>query len=527
MQNEIKKMFLSGNEAIAMGAFHAGCKVGVGYPGTPSTEILENFVKNEGVYAEWSVNEKVAAEVGIGAALSGSRTIVTMKHVGLNVAADPVFTLSYMGVKAGLVIVTADDPNLYSSQNEQDNRNYARAAKIPMLEPSNSQEAYDFVRLAFEISEKFDTPVFLRPTTRVSHSKSVVCIDGTTTSSTVSIGFDPNPQKFVMVPAFARKRHFAVEDRMCKLEEYAETLSVNSVEYNDKKIGIIASGISYAYAKESCPNASFLKLGMVHPIPKKKIIDFVNSVEKCYVIEELDPFLEMEIKSFGCNVIGKEIFPITGEFSPDLIKAKIYGTSEAASDIKIDTDIPNRLPALCPGCPHRTVYSLIRKYNTIVTGDIGCYTLGVMAPFKAIDTCVDMGASITVAQGMSVSMPDKKMIAVIGDSTFAHSGVTGLINAAFNRKKILICVLDNWTTAMTGMQVNPFVGETLGGDKTIQVNYKKLAEAVGIDDDNFMMVDAYKKDEVEAALDNLMAKDSLSLLVIKAPCVIYKRKKKL
>ncbi|MBQ3923169.1 MAG: indolepyruvate ferredoxin oxidoreductase subunit alpha [Spirochaetales bacterium] len=524
----ITKQFMSGNEAIARGAFDAGCKVGVGYPGTPSTEILENFVKYDGVYAEWSVNEKVAAEVGIGAALSGSRTIVTMKHVGLNVAADPVFTLSYMGVKAGLVIVTADDPNLYSSQNEQDNRNYARASKIPMLEPSSSQEAYDFVKMAFELSETFDTPVFLRPTTRISHSKSVVTLDESAkTQSKVSMGFDPNPQKFVMVPGFARKRHFAVEDRMAKLAEFAETSPLNVVEMNDKKIGIITSGISYAYAKESCPNASFLKIGMCHPLPKKKIIDFVNSVEQCYVIEELDPFMEMEIKSYGCKVIGKELFPITGEFSPDLIREKIYGKNDNGAVKPIADNIPARMPALCPGCPHRTVYSLIRKYNTIVTGDIGCYTLGVMPPFRAIDTCVDMGASITVAQGMSLSIPDKKMIAVIGDSTFAHSGITGLVNAAFNKKKILVIVMDNWTTAMTGMQVNPFVGETLNGRQTIQVNYKKLAEAVGIDDDNYQMVDAYKKDEVEAAIDRLMAKDSLSLLVVKAPCVIYKRKKKL
>lgn len=519
----MSRYFLSGNEAISLGAYNSGCRVGVGYPGTPSTEILENFKKYEDAYSEWSVNEKVALEVGIGSSLAGARTLVTMKHVGVNVAADPLFTVSYMGVKGGLVIISADDPNLHSSQNEQDNRNYARASKVPMFEPADSQEAYDFIKIAFDISEKFDTPVFLRPTTRVCHSKSIVHSDDIIESKN-KIGFEKNPKKFVMVPAFARERHFVVEDKIVALQKYAEELKINRVEINDKKIGIITSGINYNYVKEALPNASILKLGMVYPLPKKMITDFINEVETVYIVEELDPFFENEIKSYGLKVLGKEIFPLTGEFSPDVLKSKIL-KKDINNNINIDIKIPPRPPALCPGCPHRTVFGIIRKYDTIIAGDIGCYTLGVMPPFSAIDTCVDMGGSITVAEGIDIALRSKKIISVIGDSTFAHSGVTGLINAAYNKRNILVIVLDNGTTAMTGMQPNPCSGETIKGEQTMQLDYRKLAESIGIPDSNFAIADAYKKDDVENKIDALMKTNSLAFLIVKGPCVILKRKK--
>ncbi|HQB60870.1 MAG TPA: indolepyruvate ferredoxin oxidoreductase subunit alpha, partial [Spirochaetota bacterium] len=346
MSANIVKKFLSGNEAISVGAYNAGCSVGTGYPGTPSTEILENFCKYDDVYSEWSVNEKVALEVGLGASLAGARTLVTMKHVGVNVAADPLFTAAYTGIKGGLVIVSADDPNLHSSQNEQDNRNYAKAAKIPALEPSDSQEAYDFTKLAFEISEKFDTPVFLRTTTRIAHSKGTAeYVDSREVLKHRE--FERNPKKYVMVPAFARERHFVVEDRIKLLAEYAETLDINKVEISNSKIGFITSGISYNYVKESYPDASFLKLGMIYPLPKKKISDFINKMDKVYIVEELDPFFETEIRSYGfTNVEGKRLFPITGEFSPDLIKSAITG--EKVENYNIGVKVPPRLPALCP-----------------------------------------------------------------------------------------------------------------------------------------------------------------------------------
>jgi len=524
MSANIVKKFLSGNEAISVGAYNAGCSVGTGYPGTPSTEILENFCKYDDVYSEWSVNEKVALEVGLGASLAGARTLVTMKHVGVNVAADPLFTAAYTGIKGGLVIVSADDPNLHSSQNEQDNRNYAKAAKIPALEPSDSQEAYDFTKLAFEISEKFDTPVFLRTTTRIAHSKGTAeYVDSREVLKHRE--FERNPKKYVMVPAFARERHFVVEDRIKLLAEYAETLDINKVEISNSKIGFITSGISYNYVKESYPDASFLKLGMIYPLPKKKISDFINKMDKVYIVEELDPFFETEIRSYGfTNVEGKKLFPITGEFSPDLIKSAITG--EKVENYAIGVKVPPRLPALCPGCPHRTIFGMLRKYSPIITGDIGCYTLGVMPPFDSLDTCVDMGASITVAHGIDIVDNKRKIVSVIGDSTFAHSGITGLINAAYNKRNILVIVLDNGTTAMTGMQPNPFTGETIKREETFSLDYGKLAEAVGIDSDNFATVDAYKPVEVEAALSKLTKTKKLSLLVIKGPCVILKGKKK-
>jgi indolepyruvate ferredoxin oxidoreductase, alpha subunit len=519
------KKILSGNEAIALGAYKAGVKVGTGYPGTPSTEILENLKSFPGVYTEWSVNEKVALEVGIGSSLAGTRTLVTMKHVGLNVAADPLFTSSYIGVKGGLVIINADDPGMHSSQNEQDNRNYAKASKIPMLEPSDSQEAMDFTILAFELSEKFDTPVIIRTTTRISHSKSVV-FDDQKMQTVKPSGFEKNPGKYVMIPAFARARHLEVEKRMNNLENDADTLDINKIEINNTDLGIITSGICYNYVKEALPDVSILKLGMVHPLPKKMISDFSNKVKKIVIVEELDPFFETQIKSMGMDVEGKNIFSIFGEFSPDII-INALGKSIKPEKIKIDIKIPPRPPSLCPGCPHRNVFALLHKKGYNVSGDIGCYTLGVMPPFSAIDSCVDMGASINIAQGIEiVEGNNNKTVAVIGDSTFAHSGITGLINAAYNKRNIMMIVLDNGTTAMTGMQGNPFSGERITGEPSVIINYEKLAESVGIKSPDFRIVDAYEPDEIEKAVTEMTETHKLSLLVVKGLCVLYNKKKK-
>lgn len=520
----MNKSLLFGNEAIALGAYHAGATVGTGYPGTPSTEILENFKKFKDIYTEWSINEKVALEVGIGASLSGARTLVTMKHVGVNVAADPLFTASYIGVKGGLVIVSADDPNMHSSQNEQDNRHYARSAKLPMLDPADSQEAYDFTKYAFELSEKYDTPVILRTTTRISHSKSVV-VDSNSRYEVKNFGFEKNAKKYVMIPAYARARHFDVEKRLADLENDSNSFEINRMEINDTKIGFITSGICYNYLKEAMPEVSVLKLGLINPLPKKLIKEFCSKISKVYVLEELDPFFEEQIKAMGIEVIGKEAFPITGELTPDAIS--LYFNQKENKKTKVEVKIPPRPPQLCPGCPHRTVFSILSKSGLIVSGDIGCYTLGVMPPFTAIDTCVDMGASVSIAQGMEIVQKDKnKTVAVIGDSTFAHSGIESLFNAAYNKRNILTIVLDNGTTAMTGMQPNPFSGETINSEPAMQIDYEKLAASIGIVAPYFRIVDAYKSEEVEKAINELVESKKLSLLVVKGPCVILKRKKK-
>ena len=521
----MKKKLLSGNEAVALGAYQAGATVGCGYPGTPSTQILENFRNYKDVYTEWSTNEKVALEVAIGSSLAGARTLFTSKHVGINVAADPLFTLSYIGVKGGLVVVTSDDPNMHSSQNEQDNRNYALFAKMPMFEPADSQEALDFTKLAFELSEKYDTPVFLRTTTRISHSKTVVEDTETKTEHKVT-GFDKNPKKYVMIPNYARARHFDVEKRIVDLVNDSSNFSINKTEIKDTDIGFITSGICYTYVKEIFLEASILKLGLVYPLPEKLIRDFCSKVKKVYVVEELDPFFETQIKAMGLNVEGKNLFPITGELSPDAIK-KAFGKESLAKKADINIQIPARPPALCPGCPHRQIFAILNKLGLIVSGDIGCYTLGVMPPFSSMDTCVDMGASITVAQGIEIALKQKnKVVSVIGDSTFAHSGITGLINAAYNRRNLLMIVLDNGTTAMTGMQPNPFSGETINLVPTMSIDYEKLAGSVGIVAPNFRIVDAYKPEDIEKTIKELMDSEKISLLVVKGPCVILKRKKK-
>jgi indolepyruvate ferredoxin oxidoreductase alpha subunit len=521
-------LLLSGNEAIARGAWESDISVCTGYPGTPSTEILETITAEyRDIYTEWSVNEKVAFEVGIGASLAGARTLVTMKHVGLNVAADPLFTASYIGIKGGLVLVAADDPAMHSSQNEQDSRHYAVAAKLPMLEPSDSQEAKDFVKEAVLLSEKYDTPVILRTTTRISHSKTVVEA-GDRSSSPIAKGFVKNIQKYVMIPAFARKRHAEVEKRMTQMGKASNTFSLNRIELKDASLGFITSGICYAYVREAFPNASVLKLGMVYPMPDDLIKDYCSKIRNVYIVEELDPHIESHIKSMGINVQGKNVFPNVGEFDPDIIKRAV--TKEPpAKNVSIPINIPNRPPSLCPGCPHRKVFSILHKLGVYVTGDIGCYTLGVLPPFSAMDTCVDMGASITIAQGIEVAEGKnhkQNVVAVIGDSTFAHSGITGLLNAAYNQRNILVIILDNGTTAMTGMQPNPLSGETIRRNPTVSLDYSKLAQAIGIPDENFRMTDAYNDKEIEDAVAGLLAKKGLSLVVVKGLCVILQKRKK-
>jgi len=539
----MKKLLLSGNEAVALGAYSASAKVGVGYPGTPSTEILENFCKYKNVYAEWSVNEKVALEVGLGASIAGIRTIVTMKHVGVNVAADPLFTSSYIGTTGGLVVVAADDPSMHSSQNEQDSRYYAIAAKIPMLEPSDSDEAYQFTKLAFELSEKYGVPIFVRITTRIAHSKSIVNHDEVAPKEIELVGFKKNPKKYVMIPAFAKERHKVLEETLLKLSEDVNNLPINRKELN-KDIGVISekgfitSGVCYNYVKEVFQDIPILKLGMVNPLPKNLILDFCKQYETVYIVEELDPIFETYIKALGIkNIIGKEIFPILGELNSSIIRDKINGiksNSEIKSSVLLsDIKIPPRPPTLCPGCPHRQIFAVLSKLGCIVSGDIGCYTLGVLPPFNAMDTCIDMGASITVAEGLNLNPKNSgKIVSVIGDSTFAHSGITGLVNAAYNKHQILIIVLDNGTTAMTGMQPNPLSGETINREPTIQIDYELLAASVGIKPTNFRIIDAYNQESygqnssMEEVVKEMLESKKLSLLVIKGLCVILKKKVK-
>jgi len=522
----MKKQLLSGNEAIARGAFEAGITFASGYPGTPSTEIMETFAKYKGVYAEWAPNEKVGLETAIGAALVNIDAMAVMKHVGVNVAADPLFTVSYTGIEGALVIITADDPSLHSSQNEQDNRNYAKFAKIPMLEPANSQEAKDFVKLAVAISRQFDTPVFLRTTTRLSHSKAPVLIEERISEEAkrevrqAAITFDT--AKYVMVPANARVRRGEVEKRSALLREFAETFPENIMEINDTKVGIITAGVPYEYAKAAFPDYSYLKLGMVYPLPEKLIREFAQRVEKLYIVEELDPFLEEQIKAWGITVIGKEVFPARGEFDPGIIVKGIAGSSEAASVLPT---IPARPPNMCPGCPHRGLFYALKKSGKVfVNGDIGCYTLSFLKPLEGLHSCICMGASVSMAHGMSKALGAAgkgKVVAVIGDSTFLHSGITPLLNMVYNKSNVLVIICDNRTTAMTGMQEHPATGFTLQGEKTRAVDFVALAKALGVD--NVSIVDPYNLEETQAAIKAGLASDSVSLIVSHRACVLFKR----
>ena len=517
-----KRLVLSGNEAIARGAFESGVKVASAYPGTPSTEILENLAQYREIHAEWAPNEKVALETAMGASFGGARSLVVMKHVGVNVAADPLFTLSYTGLRGGLVLVTADDPEMHSSQNEQDNRNYAKFAKVPMLEPGDSQEAKDFTLMAFEMSETFDTPVMLRTTTRVSHSKSIV-VQGEPKTPPIRPAIVKDPVKFVMLPANARKRHPVVEKRTKDLAAFAETFPGNRIEWGELKVGIITSGISYQYAKEVYPQASYLKLGMVYPLPAGMIRSFAAGVETLYVVEELDPFIEEQIRAMGIAVKGKEAFPLCGELNPNLAEKGLKG-KEVVTPTEPVPDLPPRPPIMCPGCPHRGIFSILSKLKLFVTGDIGCYTLGFLPPLSAIDTCVCMGASIGHALGLDKALGPEalgKVVAVIGDSTFLHSGITSLMNVVYNKGAVTLIILDNRTTAMTGRQDHPATGFTLQEEETFRVDLVKLVKALGVR--HVKQVNPYRLAETERVIKREANRNEPSVIISKAPCVLSRR----
>ena len=518
----MKELFL-GNEAVARGLYEASCTVGSSYPGTPSTEVTEYAATYAEINCEWAPNEKVALEVACGASIAGARAFSGMKHVGLNVAADPLFTASYTGVNGGLVVIVADDPGMHSSQNEQDSRHYARAAKIMMLEPADSEECLQFTKLAFALSERFDTPVFLRLTTRIAHSRSLVTLREREDAAIKP--YEKNPQKYVMMPAMARGRHVLVEERIVNQTAFAEKeafeTGLNSVEYNDKKIGVISSGINYQYAKQALgENASYLKLGCVYPLPVDAIRDFAAQCETVYVIEDLDDIIESHCKKHGINVIGKEKFPLLGEFSQKLVREIIL--DKTPDTLSADIAIPPRPPVLCAGCPHRAMYYTLKKERVFVSGDIGCYTLGSLAPLGMMDTCICMGASVSALHGRNLVDPAnaKKSVAVIGDSTFMHSGITGLVDIAYNGTNSVVMILDNSITGMTGHQQNPTTGLTLKGDPAAAVNLEELCRAVGIRD--VQVVDPNDLTAMQAAVKAALAADEPSVIISRRPCALLK-----
>ncbi|GFE60998.1 indolepyruvate ferredoxin oxidoreductase subunit alpha [Geobacter sp. AOG2] len=516
----MNKEILSGNEAIARGAYEAGCRVASAYPGTPSTEILENTVNYKEIDSAWAPNEKVALEVAIGASFGGGRALCTMKHVGVNVAADPLFTLSYTGVNGGLVLVTADDPEMHSSQNEQDNRNYAKFAKVPMLEPADSQECKEFTRLAFELSEQYDTPVMLRTTTRISHSKSIVTL-AERVSGLAQPKLVKNAAKLVMLPGNARVRHPFVEDRIKKLSEAGATMAINRRELRDTSIGIITSGVCYQYVREALPDASTLKLGMVHPLPHSLIREFAAQVDNLYVVEELDPFIEEQVKSMGIAVTGKELIPLCGELTPGRIRSA-FGLQQPQS--VSEEKLPGRPPNMCPGCPHRGVFFALNQLKAYVTGDIGCYTLGFMPPLSAMDTCVCMGASIGMATGVSkvVSAEERKrVVAVIGDSTFLHTGINGLMDMVYNNSPSTVVILDNRITAMTGRQDNPASGFTLMDDPSHSIDFPLLCKSLGVK--HIRVINPFDLEQTKSVLQEEMERSETSVIITDKPCVLVKR----
>ena len=515
----MKKLML-GNEAVARGLYEAGCKVVSSYPGTPSTEITEYAAKYDEVYCEWAPNEKVGLEVAFGASLAGKRSASCMKHVGLNVAADPLFTMSYTGVGAGLVICVADDPGMHSSQNEQDSRHYAEAAKLPMLEPSDSIEAKEFAKTAFALSEQFDTPVLLRMCTRIAHSQCSVELEAPVELEEKE--YVKNPAKYIMAPANAIRRHPVVEERQAKLTEYAESCPLNTVEYaDDSSIGIITSGTSYQYVREVFGDSvSVLKLGLVNPLPKKLILDFAKKVKRLVVIEELDPFIENHCKSLGLFPDGKNIFPICGEFSQGLI-AKVMGKSEA--EFTATEPVPVRPPVMCAGCPHRGLFYVLSKKKITVLGDIGCYTLGSAAPLSAIDSVLCMGASVSGVHGFNKALGEKsegKTVAVIGDSTFMHSGMTGLANIAYNGTNSTVIIVDNSITGMTGHQQNPTTGYNIKGDPATKIDLEALCHALGIK--RVKVVDPYDLGATEAVIMEELAAEEPSVIISRRPCALLK-----
>jgi len=524
------KKLLQGNEAIARGAWEAGVTVVAAYPGTPSSEILAEIAKYPEIYAEWSPNEKIAVEVAAGAAYAGARSMACMKHVGLNVASDPFMTLSYTGIKGGLVIVVADDPTAHSSQNEQDSRNWARFAKVPMVEPGDAQECKDLTRIAFDISEQFDTPVLLRGSTRISHADSLV-EEGERQKAPIPLGLDPkNIPKYVMVPAFVRARRKIIEERMKRLEEYADSFAFNSMEINNPDIGIIAAGASYMYAKEVFPDYSYLKLGMIWPLPKKMIADFFKKVKKVIIVEELDPFLETEIRALGHKVFhGKDIFPSMFEFSPEVVERSLLGKKYKAPVMRVNTDeLPKRPPNMCAGCSHRALFYGLKKLGLYVFGDIGCYSLAFGPPLQAMHQNLCMGAGIGMAYGAGKALGKEglgKMCAVIGDSTFLHGGIGPVMNTVYNKGYATTILVDNRTTGMTGLQEHPGSGYTVQGEPANQIDYEQLVKSLGVT--HVRKVDPYKLKETMETIKEEVERDDASVIITEnGPCMLHRREKR-
>ena len=514
-----EKKILLVNEAIARGAYEAGVKVSSAYPGTPSTEMSESLVQYDEIYAEWAPNEKVATEVAIGASIAGVRSMCCMKHVGVNVAADPLYTAAYAGVRGGMVVIAADDPGMYSSQNEQDTRMVARAAMLPVLEPSDSAEAKEFTKYAFDLSEKYDTPVIVRSTTRLSHSQGLVELEER--AEPFDIPYERDMAKYVMMPGNAIKRHLVVEARLKQMAEDACGFPVNKVEYNDLSVGFITSGIAYQYVKEAMPEASVLKLGIVNPLPRRLIEEFAAKVEKLYIFEELEPVIEEQVKSWGiAKAVGKELFTVQGEYSANMIREKILGQT---LDVAASAQVPARPPILCPGCPHRSVFSVLNKLKIHATGDSGCYTLGAVAPLGVIDTTICMGASISTLHGMEKAKGRdfiRNWVAVIGDSTFMHTGINSLMNMVYNQANGTVVILDNSTTGMTGHQDHAATGKTLKGQVVPAINIFGLCKSLGIE--NVYEVNAFDLSGLEEAFKRETAKDGVSVIIAKSPCALLK-----
>lgn len=515
-----EKRILLGNEAIARGAYEAGVKVSAAYPGTPSTEISEAIAKYNEVYAEWSPNEKVAAEVAIGASIAGARAMCSMKHVGVNVASDPLFTAAYSGVGGGLVVVAADDPGMYSSQNEQDSRMVARAAMIPVLEPSDSAEAKEFTRIAFDLSEEYDTPVMVRSTTRLSHSQGLVELGGR--SEREPLPYERNIAKYVMMPVNAIRRHVAVEQRMKRLGEDSCGMSVNRAEYRDLSVGFITSGIPYQYVREAMPDASVLKLGLVHPLPRRLIEEFAAKVDRLYIFEELEPVIEEQVRSWGIlKAVGKELFTVQGEYSANMIRERVLGESPRAAQAQ--ASVPARPPILCPGCPHRSVYSVLSRLKIHAAGDIGCYTLGALPPLNVVDTTICMGSSISTLHGMEKARGREYIrdwVAVIGDSTFMHTGINSLMNMVYNQSCGTVVILDNSTTGMTGHQDHAATGKTLKGEVVAAIDILALCRSLGIE--HVYEISAFDLEGLAEALRRETKRDAVSVIITKAPCVLLK-----
>jgi indolepyruvate ferredoxin oxidoreductase alpha subunit len=534
---------LSGNEALALGAYHAGVQVAAAYPGTPSSEILETLARFDDIHAQWSTNEKVATEVAMGAAYAGIRSMASMKQVGLNVASDAFMAASWTGIIAGMVVISADDPQIHSSQNEQDNRHYAKFAKVPMLEPSDSQEAYDLMAYAFDMSERFDTPVLVRTTTRISHSKSVVKVNRSRPAADRQPRFYYNVSKYVMLPVNALPRHAIMEERLVKLADYVETFPLNQVILGKRALGVVTSGVAYQYAREVFPDASFLKLAMTYPLPRKLIREFAAGVKRLIVIEELDPFLQENIQAMGLEVTGKEFIPRVGELNPRIVeessrRAGLLPKAAPRSVLPPASGLPKRPPLLCPGCPHTGIYFTLntmgqrskltesknkapQEPKLIITGDIGCYTLGAYPPHNVLDTTGCMGSGIGQAQGMEKAGVSNKVVAVIGDSTFLHAGITSLVNAVYNEAQITIIILDNHTTAMTGLQEHPGTGISAQGKETQAVELESLARGIGVRD--VKVINAFDLKALRAGVRDSLNRPEVSVIIVRGTCAMRVR----